>query len=124
MLHAAFFVSDELHVRTVELPDGSKHELHFRQLPASDFRRYQAAMQSDVEQTRANGVAGIIAASVCTPDGKPAMTLKDALRLKVQAERALAAAVMSVNDMADDPAAAGEQGNALPAEGPSGSGTS
>jgi hypothetical protein len=124
MMHAAFFVSDELHVRTVKLPDGSEHQLHFKQLPAADFRRHYAAMQSEREEVRANGVAGLIAASVCTPDGKPAMTVKDALRLKVKAEQALAAAVLSVNDMDTPPGEAGEQGNDLPAEGPNGSGTS
>lgn len=93
-----FFVSDEIHERTVELGDGSKHVLHFRELSVTELRRFAQAERSDDEDVRAQSVAKLIAASLCDPDGKPAMTVEQAVRLKPKVGNAIFAALMSVND--------------------------
>ena len=41
MMDDSLFISDAVHEREVELPDGQKHTLFFRELPASKFRSFQ-----------------------------------------------------------------------------------
>lgn len=102
-LSAALFISDDIQARDVKLPDGSVHALHFRQLPAAEFRRFFTALQSDDEAVMSNAMAKLITASLCTPDGKPALQLKDALRLKPLAEKAIGDAVLDVNGLGSKP---------------------
>ena len=104
MLNAALFISDAVQARMVKLPDGSEHELHFKQLPAAEFRRFFLATQSKDEDAQSGAMAKLISMSICTPEGKPALTLKEALRLTPAAEKAISEAVLSVNGL-------GEQGN-------------
>lgn len=96
-LPAGLFVSSEVQPREVELPDGSKHTLHFKALPAVEFRRFQLAEFSTDDEKKAASVTHLIAASVCDPDGRPAMTVKDAERLHPLAANALMAAILDVN---------------------------
>lgn len=98
-LPSAFFVSDELQPRTVKMPDGSEHVLHFRQLPAVEFRRFVFAENSADETTQAGSAAKLIAASLCDPDGKPAISYQQALKLNAAATKSLVEAVMSVNGL-------------------------
>jgi hypothetical protein len=98
-LNASLFVSDVVQEREVELPDGTKHLLHFKQLPAVEFRRYLNATASKDEDVAAGCMAKLISQCLCTTDGKPALTFKEALRLNAAAEKAISAAVLSVNGM-------------------------
>jgi hypothetical protein len=97
MLDKALFVSDTIHERTVTLPDGSSHALHFKELPAIAFRKFHDAERSDDEDVRAASMAKLIAASVCEPDGKPALSVEKAKQLTAAAANALIEAVLSVN---------------------------
>jgi hypothetical protein len=97
MIDAALFVSDKVHEKQVTLPDGSTHALYFKELPAVEFRKFAIAESSEDEAVQANSMAKLIAASLCEPDGKPAITLKDAQRLTASAMTAIAAAIMEVN---------------------------
>lgn len=97
MLDKAFYVSTELHEKEVELADGSKHTLHFKELPAIEFRRFSLAEQSDNENVRATSIAKLIAASLCDADGKPAITFDQALNLKASAMNAIFEAMLEVN---------------------------
>lgn len=103
MLPATFFVSEQTHERSVKMPDGSEHTLHFRQLPAVEFRKFVFAERSTDEATQAGSAAKIIAASLCDPDGKPALTYQQALKLNPAATKSLIEAVMSVNGLSDEP---------------------
>jgi len=113
----AFFVSTEIHKRTVELADGSKHELHFRELPVADFRRFQIAEASVDEDVRAGSISKMIAASLCEADGSPAMTYEQAMQLKPNVSSRLFDVVLSLGGV-------GKQGEASPPAAKSGSGTS
>ncbi len=93
-----FFVSDEIHERTVELGDGSTHTLHFRELPVTELRRFAQAERSEDDDIRAASVSKLIAASLCDQDGKPAMSAEQAGQLKPKVANAIFAALMSVND--------------------------
>lgn len=97
MLNDSFFVSDALHEREVELADGSKHKLHFRELPAVSFRAFQLAEQSDDPEVRAGSMARLIAASLCAPDGKPGLTYERALQLKPHVMAAMVAHILEIN---------------------------
>lgn len=116
-LSESLFVSDKIHARTVKLPDGSEHRLHFKELPATEFRKFHIAEQSKDEDARAGSMAKLIAASLCEPDGKPALTYKRALQLNTAAANAIVAEVLSVNGM-------GDRGNVEAPETASGSGAS
>lgn len=92
-----FFVSATVHERKVTLADGSEHTLHFREVPAGEYRRFMLAEASDDEDVRIGSLARLIAASVCEADGKPALTYEQASRLKPTAANALLEAVLAVN---------------------------
>jgi hypothetical protein len=96
-LPALFFAASEVQAREVELPDGSKHTLHFKELPAVEFRKFQLAEASDDEDVRSSSIAKLIAASLVEEDGKPAITLKDAAKLNSAAANAILAAILDVN---------------------------
>jgi hypothetical protein len=96
-LHDSLFISEQVHEREVELPDGNKHTLYFRELPAADFRKFHLAEQSDDENLRANSMIRLVAASLCEPDGKRALTVERAAKLKPQALGAIFAKVLEVN---------------------------
>jgi hypothetical protein len=111
MIDPAFFTKEALVTREVALPDGSKHQIHFRELSAMEFRRFQLSEQSGDDEKRAGSMASLISASVCDPDGKTAMTVPQANRLSPAAANALVTAILDVNGLG-----AAEK-NDLPAEG-------
>lgn len=92
-----FFVSTEVYERKVTLADGSEHVLHFRELPVTEFRRFALAERSQDEDVRVGSLSLLIAASLCQPDGKPAMTFEEASRLKPAVATALFDAALSVS---------------------------
>jgi hypothetical protein len=97
----SLFVSATLQTRLVKMPDGSHVELHFRELPAVEFRRFQLAEGSDNDDVRAASISRLIVASLASPDGTPALTLADAARLKGSAANAILAAILDVNGFAE-----------------------
>lgn len=115
-LPTSFFVSDDIHERKVKLGDEEEHVLYFRELSHTDFRKFFDDEKSQDENVRAAAVARMISMSLCEPDGKPAMTAKDAIRLKPAIANAIADNILDVNGM--------KKGNALPPEATNGSGTS
>lgn len=115
-LPTSFFVSDTVHERKVKLGNEEEHTLHFRELSHTDFRKFFDDERSEDEDVRAAAVARMIALSLCTPDGKPALTAKDAIRLKPSVANAIADQVLDVNGM--------KKGNASPPGANNGSGTS
>lgn len=106
MLDSSLFVSEEVHEREVELPDGKKHVLYFKEVPASVFRKYGLAERSENEEVRAGSMSILIAASLCDKDGKPVLTYERALQLKAAAATKLFEAVLDVNGAKRE-----EQGN-------------
>ena len=97
-LNESFFVSEKLHEKSVTLPDGSNHILHFREVPAPVFIRFREQQNSADEAVRSAAIANLVAASLCEPDGKPAITVERAMKLNVAAAQALVTAVLEVNE--------------------------
>lgn len=98
-LDATLFVSEQLHERPVELADGSKHVLHFREVSSLAMRRYQMAEHSEDEDVRASSMAVLIASSVMNHDGTPAMDVAKAQMLKPQVTNALMRAILDLNNI-------------------------
>jgi hypothetical protein len=97
MLPASFFVSNELHSRNVTLPDGSVHALHFRELPAVEFRKFHLDEASDDDNKRADSMYRLISVSLVNPDGTPALTIQDARNLTGSAANSIMEAILDVN---------------------------
>jgi hypothetical protein len=71
--------------------------MHFRELPAGDFRKFHRAEASQDDEVHAGSMAVLIAASLCDEEGKPVITLAKARTLKPAAMLALFREVMAVN---------------------------
>lgn len=115
-LPKSFFVSETVFERKVTLGDDEGHVLYFRELPHTEFRRFFDAERSEDEDIRAQAAAKLIAASLCDADGKPALTFKDAIRLKPTVAGAISEAILDINGL--------KKGKALPPDQMNGSGTS
>lgn len=101
MIDQSFFVSSTAQKRTVELPDGKKHDLFFKEIPAVEFRRFSLAEQSGDENVRVGSIAKLICVSLCNEDGSPAITFEQAMMLKANAMNAIFAEVLIVNGQGD-----------------------
>jgi len=102
MLDDALFVSNQVHKKEIELADGTKHTLCFKELSAIEFRKFALAEQSDNDAVKALSIAQIIAASLCDEDGKSALTVEKASMLKPAAMNAIFAAILEVNGQKKD----------------------
>ncbi len=89
MLPSSFFVSNEIVAREVELPDGSRHDLHFRVPSAIAYRRFLVAESSQDVAVRASSPAHLIAATLCDAEGKLVLTFDQACQLNPAAMAAL-----------------------------------
>ena len=96
-LPKSFFAASEIQKREVELADGTKHTLHFKELSAVEFCKFQLAETSEDEDIRITSIAKLIAASLVEENGKPAITVKEALMLKGQPANAIMSAILDVN---------------------------
>lgn len=83
MLDKSLFVSTEVVEREVELPDGKKHKLFFKELTAADIARYVNALNSSDEEVNVLANPKLLALSLCEADGKAAITVEQALQLKL-----------------------------------------
>jgi hypothetical protein len=107
MLDKSLFISDDVQQREIELADGSKHTMFFKQVQASVFRKFGMAERSEDQDVRAGSMAVLIAASLCDEKGEPVVTYDQALRLKPEVSTRFFNAAMEVNG-----AAKTEEGNA------------
>lgn len=96
-LAPSFFVSTTIHPKPVTLADGTTHTLNFRELPGHEWVRFRMEQQSPDPEVAAKAVPRLIAASLCLPDGKPAITEEQAFELKAEPMTALMKAVTEVN---------------------------
>lgn len=97
MLNDKFFISDALEERQIEMADGSKEVLFFKHLPNTAFERYAIWCNSADEDVVATASARLIVLGLCEPDGKPAVELKQAERIKRPVMQRMIAALLDVN---------------------------
>jgi len=102
MLDSSFFASTKVQEREVALPDGTKHKLYFKELPAVEFTRYFNAVNSTTEEVALMASAKLIAASLCDENGQPVITAEDAAKLKPAPLGIILDALRDVNGLGDD----------------------
>ncbi|WP_454674840.1 hypothetical protein [Achromobacter pestifer] len=95
----SLFVSDTVQPGDVTLADGKVHKLHFKEYSGTAFAQYALAIRSDDALVRSQAPAILIAASVCNPDGSPALSFAKACTLKPAPMNAIFAKVMEVNNV-------------------------
>lgn len=101
MLDKSLFVSTEVQEREVELADGKKYVLHFKELTATDVARYVNALNSSDEETRVMANAKLIAQCLCDANGNQATTIEQAAQLKPGVIGVILEAVRDVNGLGD-----------------------
>lgn len=106
--YGALMVGDTIHEREIELADGAKRTLYFKEVPAQVFRKWIIARNSEDDAVRAASAEILIVASMCEPDGKPALTLEQAARLKPVIASRLFDAVLEINGGANEKKAEGQ----------------
>lgn len=97
MLDESNFISQKLHEVEVTLGDGEKHKLHFRELAAEHFMRFTEDSSSKDDGARYGAAPRLIAESLRTPDGKPAITRDKAALLKPKIQNSLMNAILVLN---------------------------
>lgn len=97
MLADKYFHPDTIEEREVELADGSKEVLHFKHLPNTAFERYAMWTNSQDEEVAASAAVRLVVLGLCEPDGQPALTIEQAVRLKRPVLQRIFATLMDVN---------------------------
>lgn len=97
MLDKSLFISDEIVEKTIELADGSKHVLFFKQLPNTAFEKYAVWCSSADEDVVSMASTRLLAMSLCDPDGKPAISAEQAQRIKRPVLQRMVRALFDVN---------------------------
>ena len=96
-LNESHFISAEVQERTVKMADGTEHVLHFRQLENTAFERFAMHSASADEDVAALASARLLVAGLVEPDGKPALTLDQAVKLKRPVMQRIVRALLEVN---------------------------
>jgi hypothetical protein len=89
MLPESLFVSSTVHAREIQIGCGATHVLYFKELPAVKFAAFQEAKNSPNEVVREGAIAKLIVASLCAPDGSPAVDATVTPNVPFGYERAL-----------------------------------
>lgn len=102
MLPDSLFASSNVHAREVTLGDGSKHVLHFKELPATKFAAYHEARSSEDAAVREGSIAKLIAFSVVDEQGNPALPYEQALNLKPGPANEMMKHILEINGYGGD----------------------
>lgn len=97
LLDESLFISENVHAKDVELPDGKKHLFHLRELPAAEFHVFINAQREEDPDRQADSWPRLIAKAVATPAGDPVLSLDRARKLKFSVQAALVNAIREVN---------------------------
>jgi len=92
-----FLASKTPIAREVTFADGTKETLHFLQLSAGEFRRFQEAATSDNLEERLYSMQSLIVASLCDDKGELVFSAKDRMGLTMQGVNDLFPHVMAVS---------------------------
>lgn len=97
MLSDKFFISKDIVERKITMADGTEEVLFFKQLPNSAFERYALWCNSSNEDVVATAGARLLVLGLCEPDGKAAVDLATAERIKRPVMLSLLSALLDVN---------------------------
>lgn len=88
--------SDVLVEKEVELADGKKHKLFFKEIHGIKLTRILRKINSADDDEYESGMASLILSSVCNEDGTPGLTEDFVLRLKAKPLGNIFAAALDV----------------------------
>lgn len=114
MLDESLFVTEEIHEKEVELADGSKHVMYFKELPAIDFNHFYHLQSSEDNDVKSSAMAELLSRGLCNKDGKRALTSEQAGRLRNEPFAAIFAALMEVNGVKGKGDSAEKSGSGTP----------
>ncbi|MBA0428383.1 MULTISPECIES: phage tail assembly chaperone family protein, TAC [Stenotrophomonas] len=109
LLDPSLFISDDVHEREVKLADGSKHTFYIREQEAGVLRGFFTGQSSEDPDKQAESMARLIAKAICDPEGKPALSLAQAKRLKFAVQIALTKAISEVHSYQGKESLPGEE---------------
>lgn len=115
MLPSNLFLSGAVNKRTIQLPDGSQHELYFKEASSGVFRAYWAAAGRDADEQEL-AAARLIVASLVNPDGSAAITVERAAQLRPAVVNQIIAHVLEVNGFVKPKAEPSQDAEAAEAE--------
>lgn len=98
MINEKIFIPATVEEREIELDDGSKATFHFRHLEVTHFELFAMQTNSKDEEVAARAAAVLLAAGLCTADGKPALTLEQVVRIKRSVFQRMFRALLEVNE--------------------------
>lgn len=101
-LDPSLFISTKIHEREVTLGDGSRHIVHFRELPNPELMKFWLTEQSEDMDRKSESRARFVAASVCDENGNPALPFDDAVRLKPAVLNSFFSVALSVNGFGNE----------------------
>lgn len=84
MSYNRFLVSDEIITLKAEMPDGSEHDTHWKKCQHTYYERWRAAEASGDLGKLERAKQVFIAASLVNPDGTPAMSERDSIKLTTE----------------------------------------
>lgn len=90
------FVSPDVVEKQITFGDGTVHPVHFKDPGHVVFTRFLQERGSDDEEIRSNCTSKLIAASVCEPDGQPALSFTAACKLKTKVANELVQAIFEI----------------------------
>lgn len=97
MLADSLFLSEVVNKRTITLPDGTEHDLYFKEASSAVFRAYWRANGAEDLDEQEIAAARLIAASLINPDGTPAITVERAAKLKPTVSGQIIGKILEVN---------------------------
>lgn len=121
-LPAALFVSNDLHAKNIELPDGTVHLFLFREFTAAEYRSVQRLAASADEDERDQHRSMLVAITLCDEAGQRVLSDEQAAKLRPVVRDRMYMAALEANGFGG--AKADHPGNASPPGASSGSGTS
>lgn len=77
-----FYISQELVEKKAVLADGKEHTLHFKEIGSIEFSAIAVKLSSEDAIDRVQGMADMVVASLCNPDGTKALTLEEMPMMK------------------------------------------
>lgn len=96
------FASDAIVEHEVTLGDGNKRTLYFKELSAIEWKQHMEAENSKDPKVRKESAVRLIARSLVEPDGRRALSVTQAAKLKPAVSGAIFMAILRLNGILPD----------------------
>lgn len=97
MLGEKFYIPTTVEERAIKLGDGTEEVLFFRHLENTAFELFAMQSASGDEDVASKASARLLVAGLCDSEGKPVITIEQAVRIKRPIMQRMVAALLDVN---------------------------